>query len=72
MGKLATEDAGLGFGSGSLNDFTVDAWGSPFLLDENKGEFSATDCRHDLIWSAGPDKIHETADDIFPYGNINL
>ena len=36
-----------------LSAFNRDPWGSPYLLDENDGEFS--DCRPDKLRSAGPD-----------------
>lgn len=41
-----------------------DAWGSPFLLDENEGETSGPEnceCRYDVIASAGPNGIFESA-----------
>ncbi|MAR55819.1 MAG: hypothetical protein CMM93_01415 [Rickettsiales bacterium] len=41
-----------------------DAWGSPFLLDENEGELIGNPCRHDTVTSAGPDRIAFTGDDI--------
>ena len=33
-----------------------DAWGQCYMLDENEGEFEASDCRYDSIISAGPDQ----------------
>lgn len=52
--------------TGNLSDFMKDSWGSPFILDENEGE--AGGCSLDRLSSAGPDRIHSTADDIFPHG----
>jgi len=44
-------------GGEPLTDFYGgDAWGSPYMLDQNEGEFGPTDCRPDLISSAGPDR----------------
>lgn len=50
-----------------LSAFTRDSWGDPFLLDENEGEFGG--CGHDILRSAGPDRIYGTADDIYPHGS---
>lgn len=53
-----------------LSGFLRDPWGSPYLVDENEGEFGdpATDivnyCRKDFIISAGPDGLRPSADDI--------
>ncbi len=44
--------------------FYEDAWGSPYLLDENEDEIPANRCRRDTITSVGSDKIAFTADDI--------
>ncbi len=54
---------------GSLNDFVVDGYGAPFLLDENEGESGA--CSPDTLRSAGADGLYGTADDLFPYGDPN-
>jgi len=40
-----------------------DPWGSPYVLDENEGEFSANPCRADLIRTVGPDRTYGTSDD---------
>ncbi len=37
----------------------TDPWGSPYLVDENEGEFSNNYCRKDMLFSAGPNRIHE-------------
>ncbi len=34
-----------------------DAWGRPFMLEENEQEFGVGDCRYDVFYSAGPDHI---------------
>ena len=34
-----------------------DQWGSPFIVDENEGEYA--DCRKDMVISSGPNKIYE-------------
>lgn len=50
--------------------FYRDPWGSPYMLDENEGEFSGDPCRRDLIFSAGPDGVIHTSDDsvlLMPY-----
>ena len=46
-----------------ITNFSRDPWGSPWLLDENEGEYVATPCRADTITSAGADGIRSTADD---------
>lgn len=51
---------------GSLGAYAKDTWGGPYLLDENEGESGG--CSRDIIRSAGPDRIHSTADDIYPHG----
>ena len=63
-----TEGVNLGITTG-LSSFTNDAWGSPFLLDENEGEGGG--CSRDFLRSAGPDKIYNTSDDIYPYKQTN-
>ena len=70
LSRFQTEGAAQGV-YGSLLDFKSDAYGGPFLIDENEGEGGATDCRHDTLRSAGIDGIYGTADDLFPYGNMN-
>jgi prepilin-type N-terminal cleavage/methylation domain-containing protein len=51
-----------------LSDFYSDAWGTPFLLDENEGESGG--CLHDSLRSAGADKRYGTSDDIYPYDSV--
>ena len=44
-----------------------DAWGSPYLLNENEGEMTYSleaKCMQDQVYSAGPDGIKDTDDDI--------
>ncbi|MBX4200393.1 prepilin-type N-terminal cleavage/methylation domain-containing protein [Candidatus Parcubacteria bacterium] len=41
----------------------MDPWGTPYTLDENEYEFGTTDCRPDLVVTAGPDGILSTSDD---------
>ncbi len=38
----------------------TDPWGSPYLVDENEGEFPNNYCRKDVLMSAGPNRIHES------------
>lgn len=40
-----------------------DPWGSPYLLDENEGEYASTFCRADDLRSVGPDGVRNNADD---------
>lgn len=70
LSRFGTEGAAQGV-YGSLVDFKSDAYGGPFLLDENEGEGGSADCRHDTLRSAGADGLYGTADDLFPYGNMN-
>lgn len=42
--------------------FIRDPWGTPYALNENEGEGEG--CDSDILRSAGPDGIFETADDI--------
>lgn len=37
----------------------VDPWGTTYAIDENEGEFPATSCTQDRIYSAGPNKAFE-------------
>ena len=50
-------------GSGNAENFYEDAWGSPYLLDENEDEQIANPCRFDQVFSAGPDRILSTTSD---------
>ncbi|MDQ1284213.1 MAG: hypothetical protein QG620_561 [Patescibacteria group bacterium] len=46
----------LGVAAGTdLSDLKRDPWGSPYMLDENEGEFSTNPCRLDKVFTAGPD-----------------
>ncbi len=61
---------------GSLTSFVAnirDPWGSPYTMDENEDEFPTQLCRQDNLFSAGPDGILGTADDItiaIPYSTV--
>lgn len=44
--------------------FLRDSWGSPYALDENEREFGNGDKRNDQLFSAGPDGLLRTGDDI--------
>lgn len=44
----------IGFSSPPL-----DPWGDPYTLDENELDLSQTDCRYDVVYSAGPNGIWE-------------
>lgn len=48
----------------SLTPLLRDPWGSPYSLDENEREMSASDCRNDVLRSLGPDGIYGNADDL--------
>lgn len=51
----------------NLKYMNRDAWGSPYLVDQNQGaaEFGPTKCStRDTLRSAGPDGIRATADDV--------
>lgn len=54
-------------GYGDITKYTRDPWGSPYVVDENDGEYVATPCRQDWIRSVGPDGIYATGDDIIMY-----
>jgi prepilin-type N-terminal cleavage/methylation domain-containing protein len=57
----------------NMNGFAKDPWGAPYILDENEGEGGSSDCRRDMLLSAGPDRISSTADDIrVPISIINI
>lgn len=58
LSKIATA-SGL-----DVSNFRKDPWGSPYLIDENEGEFSKDYCRQDRFRSAGPDKRYGTSNDI--------
>lgn len=54
----------------NYNQLRRDPWGSPYLLDENEGEFAGNPCIRDTLRSVGPDGIQATADDlvsVFPF-----
>ncbi|MDQ1333319.1 MAG: hypothetical protein QG552_269 [Thermodesulfobacteriota bacterium] len=68
---VKTAYAALGRMYGAVKDgkempeeLKTDAWGSPFLLDENEMEFREDDGRQDLLISVGPDRILGTKDDL--------
>lgn len=42
---------------GALTVLKRDPWGSPYLIDENEGENGETDCRHDVVFTAGPNGL---------------
>ncbi|WP_156921016.1 hypothetical protein [Fundidesulfovibrio putealis] len=46
------------------SDWKRDAWGAPYLLNENEGEGGPEDCTKDQLRSAGPDGLPGTADDL--------
>lgn len=46
------------------SDWKRDAWGAPYLLNENEGEGTPDTCVSDILRSAGPDGIPDTRDDI--------
>jgi len=41
-----------------------DPWGSPYILDENEGEFPLEYCRRDYVFIAGPDRNMGGSDNI--------
>lgn len=43
---------------------TRDPWGSPYILDENEGEFAGNICRRDSLRSVGADGVNGTSDDL--------
>ena len=50
----------------NLSHFERDSWGSPYILDENEGEWSSNYCRKDTVMSVGPDgrnNYPDTADE---------
>ncbi|MDZ7695468.1 MAG: hypothetical protein U5R49_00600 [Deltaproteobacteria bacterium] len=47
-----------------MERFKVDAWGSPYGLDQNEREYGKDDTRQDLLRSAGPDRMFRTQDDL--------
>jgi type II secretory pathway pseudopilin PulG len=70
LSRFQTEGVAQGV-YGSLLDFKTDAYGRPFLLDENESEGGPTDCSHDTLRSAGADGLYGTADDLFSHGDMN-
>ncbi|MDD2934994.1 MAG: type II secretion system protein [Candidatus Pacebacteria bacterium] len=58
--KLEQSSNGLISGIGNMKR---DPWGSPYLVDENEGEFPADCPRKDTIRTAGPDGVRSTSDD---------
>ncbi len=51
-------------GYGNISKFKRDPWGSPYVIDENDGEYVTNPCRRDWIGSVGPDGTYGTSDDI--------
>jgi prepilin-type N-terminal cleavage/methylation domain-containing protein len=49
---------------GSLTRFDRDPWGSPYLLDENERDVAPYYCNPDNIYSAGPDGLYTSSDDV--------
>lgn len=37
----------------------TDPWGNPYTIDENEKESGVSDCRYDIVYSAGPNGIWE-------------
>lgn len=56
--KIMQASEGLG---GDLMLFRRDPWGSPYLIDENEGEYANSPCRKDTVQSPGPDGIRAPA-----------
>lgn len=54
-------------GYGDINKYTRDPWGSPYVVDENDGEYVSNPCRKDWVRSVGPDGLFTTGDDIIIY-----
>lgn len=50
-------------GTANAEVYYEDAWGSPYLLDENEDEQPLNPCRVDQVFSAGPDRILSTTSD---------
>ncbi len=46
-----------------LDRMKRDPWNAPYCLDENELEFGPSDCRYDVISTAGPDGRCGTSDD---------
>ncbi len=58
----------------SGESFYTDPWGSPYVLDENEGEYTLDPCRQDFVLSVGPDQDRNTGDDILvgiPFANCS-
>lgn len=60
LDKLQLSSGGLVEG---LDKMKRDPWGSPYLVDENEGEFPANCPRKDTIRTAGADGVRSTSDD---------
>ncbi len=56
-------------GEAKAEDFFVDPWWAPYLLDENEAELSWSDCRFDSIQSAWPDGVWVQDNNIYPNQN---
>lgn len=57
------ETSAAGMISG-ITKLSRDAWGSPYVVDENEKEFGPADCRLDSFCSAAEDGLAGTSDDI--------
>ncbi|MDP2933506.1 MAG: prepilin-type N-terminal cleavage/methylation domain-containing protein [bacterium] len=69
-GPLATNDTTwqrLGFPKAPADPF-----GSPYLIDENEREFGPSDCRPDVVFSAGPNGIFEWGGGDDSFYNVSL
>ena len=64
VAALNAIQAATGYIYDGLERADRDVWGSPYLVDENEGEWDDIPCRQDLIYSAGPDGIRDNNDDI--------
>ncbi len=61
-------------GQVDLSSITRDPWGSPYLLDENEGEYDFDPCRRDSIFTAGIDGAPGGSDEqvmLIPFYNCS-
>lgn len=54
LAALALSWNNLGFATSP-----TDPWGTPYMMDENEHESGIDDCRHDQVWTAGPNGIDD-------------
>ena len=69
--KRIEEAAGLA--PNALQSLHTDPWWSPYLLNENQGEYSDPCARVDNIWTAGPNRISNLQEEYSNYefsGNL--